>query len=195
VIQALPSHQIIEELSTLSQPIADQPCAITPLYFIRESFAFQNPQNILSPVDWHGEPPAFCLRAGNMFESSFILIDRVWDKKELGIESEILAAVPARDTLLVADSANAGAVLTIQKASAQIAGAAAYRLTDQIFVRRDGVFARWGKINGQHLNRDSEVLRCGDWATNRILECWLMTRFRPTSICGAFKSRRQEHEQ
>ena len=75
-----------------------------------------------------------------MFESALILMDRVWDKKELQIDGEIIVAVPSRETLLVADGNHEKAVTQIQKAAREIASSAAYRLTDKLFVRRNGRF-------------------------------------------------------
>lgn len=104
------------------------------------SFAIQNLQQILPAVEAHGNPPFFQLKAGGMFESALLLFDRVWDKKELRIEGDIIVAVPSRETLLVADGSNEKAVVQIQKAASEIASSAAYRLTDKLFVRRTGHF-------------------------------------------------------
>jgi uncharacterized protein YtpQ (UPF0354 family) len=104
------------------------------------SFAIGNLKKILPPVEVHGKPPFFALKAGGMFESSLILLDRVWDKKELRIEGEIAVALPARDTLLVADTSDTRAVARLRKNAAEIASAAAYRLTRKVFVRRESGF-------------------------------------------------------
>jgi uncharacterized protein YtpQ (UPF0354 family) len=84
------------------------------------SFAVGNLQQIVPSVEVHGNPPFFQLKAGGMFESALLLFDRVWDKKELQIEGDIIVAVPSRETLLVADGSSEKAVVQIQKAASEM---------------------------------------------------------------------------
>jgi uncharacterized protein YtpQ (UPF0354 family) len=73
-----------------------------------------------------------------MFEASLLLFDRVRDKQALGIEGEIVVAVPSRETLLVTDSSSAAGMARIAKAATETKSP--YTLTDKLFVRRDGMF-------------------------------------------------------
>lgn len=104
------------------------------------SFAIRNLQQILPGIEVHGSPPCFALKAGGMFESALLLLDRVWNKDELRISGEIVVAVPSRETLLVADGNHEKAVAQLRKTATEIARTAPYRLTDKLFVRRDGHF-------------------------------------------------------
>lgn len=75
-----------------------------------------------------------------MFESSLLLMDRVWNKEELRISGDIIVAIPSRETLLVADDNNEKALAQIRKEAKEIVASAAYRLTDTLFVRRNQSF-------------------------------------------------------
>jgi uncharacterized protein YtpQ (UPF0354 family) len=104
------------------------------------TFAIKNLQSVLPAIQMHGQSPCFSLSAGNMFEASLLLMDRVWDKKELGIEGEIVIAIPSRETLLVADTKFPESVEKMKATALEISKSAAYRLTDHCFVRRSGRF-------------------------------------------------------
>jgi uncharacterized protein YtpQ (UPF0354 family) len=104
------------------------------------NFAVRNLQEILPNVVLETHGPIRRLQAGGMFEASLILLDRVWNKKELEIKGDIVIAIPSRELLLVADSNDPQALATIRKAATGLARDAAYRLTDQLFIRRDGTF-------------------------------------------------------
>lgn len=103
-------------------------------------FAIDNLKKTMPPVEVQGAAPLMILQAGGMFESSLLLFDRIWDNGELGITGEIVVATPARDVLLVADAAAPEAVEKLQQFARKIAATSAYRLCDELFVRREGKF-------------------------------------------------------
>lgn len=105
------------------------------------SLAISNLKRILPGIEVHGKPPFLMLTAGGVFESSLLLLERVWDKRQLGIEGDIVIAVPSRDVLLVADGNSEAALQKLRKQAAQIAGSAAYRLSDRLFVWTGTSFA------------------------------------------------------
>jgi uncharacterized protein YtpQ (UPF0354 family) len=107
------------------------------------SFAIKNLENILPNIEKQDRAPLFLLSAGDMFESSLILLDRIWDKGKLGIEGEILVAVPARPIVLVADSNSPESVQNLKTVAAEMALKAAYAISKHVFVRRAGRFVRW----------------------------------------------------
>lgn len=102
--------------------------------------AIDNLKRVLPGIEVLGDPPLFALRAGGMFESSLLLLDRVWNKEQLRIEGDILVAVPSRETVLVADGNHAEASAQIRVAAQKLAASAPYRLTDQVFIRRGAGF-------------------------------------------------------
>jgi hypothetical protein len=104
------------------------------------SFALENLKAMLPPVQVEGNGPVLSLKAGGMFESSLILLDRVWDKRELGIQGEIVVAIPSRETLLVTGSESGAGMMQIQKAARSIASRSGYGITERLFIRRDATF-------------------------------------------------------
>lgn len=102
--------------------------------------ALDNLKRVLPAVEVLGEPPLFALKAGGMFESSLLLLERVWSKAELRIEGDIVVAAPSRETLLVADGNSPEAMKQIRQVARKIASNAPYRLTDRLFVRRGAKF-------------------------------------------------------
>jgi uncharacterized protein YtpQ (UPF0354 family) len=93
---------------------------------------------LLPPVQ--GKLLVMSLHAGGIFEASLFLFDRVWDKRELGIEGEIVVAVPSREVLLVTDEGNPVGMTRIAKMATDIASKSGYSITDRLFIRRDGAF-------------------------------------------------------
>ncbi|HYE30283.1 MAG TPA: DUF1444 family protein [Methylomirabilota bacterium] len=102
--------------------------------------AISNLKRVLPPAQVIGGPPLFAISAGGMFESSLLLLDRVWNKQNLGVAGEILVAIPSRETLLVADSAAPSAAEKLKKAATDLSLGAPYRLTSALFVRRGDTF-------------------------------------------------------
>jgi len=68
------------------------------------------------------------------------LLNDFWRVARLPVAGEIVAAIPARDFLVVSGSQDAEGVEKIRQIAETVASRAPYRLTSKLLVRRDGRF-------------------------------------------------------
>lgn len=81
--------------------------------------------------------------AGGDYEASLILFDGIWSGGKVAMDGDIVVAVPAKDVLLVTGSRNERGLAVMRELAAEYARQS-YRLTDTLFVYRDGRFERFG---------------------------------------------------
>ena len=62
--------------------------------------AVTNLQRLLPEIECHGEGPWFSLVADGCYEASLLLLDSLWDRLEGQVDGDLIAAIPARDTLI-----------------------------------------------------------------------------------------------
>jgi uncharacterized protein YtpQ (UPF0354 family) len=84
--------------------------------------------------------------AGGDYEASLLLLDEVWARPDLRAKGEIVVAVPARDLLLVADSADIVAIDKLRLLAMRLHDKASHPLSDQLFVYRGGRFVRYERV-------------------------------------------------
>lgn len=85
---------------------------------------------------------ATMITAGGNYEASLLLFDDLWASLPKTIGERIIV-VPTRDVLLFADSADKQGIATLRKTAADLSADSPYRLTNTLFVRRDGRFVRY----------------------------------------------------
>src|SRR6266516_7036604 len=78
--------------------------------------------------------------AGGNYEASLLLLDSFWRSEKMRVNGEIVAAIPARDCLLVTGSADAGGLAKIARMAQGILAQAPYRISSKLFVFRNGAF-------------------------------------------------------
>ena len=83
-----------------------------------------------------GDTLSMVVADGN-YEASLLLFDDLWARESERMRGAPVAAVPARDLLLFADSADADAVAQLRQLAAKARAEATYGLTDRIFLRSD----------------------------------------------------------
>jgi uncharacterized protein YtpQ (UPF0354 family) len=83
------------------------------------------------------------ITAGGDYEASLLLVDDLWTSGELAVDGEIVVAIPARDVLLFTGSRKPGGVARLRQLVSEISEKASYRLTDRLFVYRNGKFRRF----------------------------------------------------
>ena len=81
--------------------------------------------------------------AGGDYEASLILFDGLWNGGKIAMDGDIVVAIPAKDMLLVTGSRNERGLAVMRELAAEYARES-YRLTDTLFVYRDGRFERFG---------------------------------------------------
>jgi uncharacterized protein YtpQ (UPF0354 family) len=102
--------------------------------------ACDNLQKLLPEPSLQLEDGAYRIRAGGDYDASLLLVDAFWETANLQVAGEVVAAVPARDFLVVTGSKNEAGMRRIKQAARVVASKASYRLTEKLFVRRDGRF-------------------------------------------------------
>jgi uncharacterized protein YtpQ (UPF0354 family) len=83
--------------------------------------------------------------AGGDYEASLLLFDHIWSSGQVKVKGDIVVAVPAKDTLVVTGSQNRKGLDAMRKYVAEVVARDRYRLTDTLFVYRNGRFVRFGK--------------------------------------------------
>lgn len=95
--------------------------------------AVGNLRSSLAGIEVHRGLVSMVTVGGN-FESSLLLFDDLWAREGERLRGVPVAAVPTRELLLFADSADVQAVAKLQAMATDAIADAAYALTDQLFV-------------------------------------------------------------
>jgi uncharacterized protein YtpQ (UPF0354 family) len=80
------------------------------------------------------------IRAGGSYDTSLLLLDDFWNHAKLHVRGEIVAAIPARNCLVVTGSQDAKKVQALKRLAQMIEARADYPLTSKLHVRRQGRF-------------------------------------------------------
>lgn len=102
------------------------------------ALAVRNLRGLLPGIDVHRGDLVNMITADGNYEASLLLFADLWEREREKLRGEPVAAVPARDLLLFADSANPDAVAQLKQLAAKMRAEATYALTDRLFVLRDG---------------------------------------------------------
>lgn len=78
------------------------------------------------------------ITADGNYEASLLLFADLWERERGKLCGDPVAAVPARDLLLFADSSNADAIAQLKQLASKMRAEATYALTDRLFVLREG---------------------------------------------------------
>jgi uncharacterized protein YtpQ (UPF0354 family) len=101
------------------------------------SLAVRNLRGLLPGIQiQRGEMLSMVIADGN-YEASLLLFDDLWARESERMRGAPVAAVPARDLLLFADSADADAVAQLRQLAAKARAEATYGLTDRVFVLQE----------------------------------------------------------
>ncbi|GFE79024.1 hypothetical protein GCM10011487_10240 [Steroidobacter agaridevorans] len=107
------------------------------------ALAIENLRRILPHHEAVKGPLVSMMTAGSDYVPSLLLLDEVWSAEELGVEGEIVIAVPTRDVLLFTGSNNKEGVKKLRELAKKTAADGPYSLTDRLFVYRGGKFERF----------------------------------------------------
>jgi uncharacterized protein YtpQ (UPF0354 family) len=83
--------------------------------------------------------------AGGDYEASLLLFDHIWSSGQVKVKGDIVVAVSAKDTLLVTGSQNRKGLAALRELASELVAKERYRLTDTLFVYRNGRFVKFGK--------------------------------------------------
>ena len=81
----------------------------------------------------------YLIRAGGSYEASLLLLDGLWSSGQIKVDGDIVAAVPARDVLLVTGSRNESNVARLRELAVKLANGP-YALTSALFTYRGRKF-------------------------------------------------------
>jgi uncharacterized protein YtpQ (UPF0354 family) len=108
--------------------------------------AVDNLLRLLPKVEVRNHDDVFSLiSAGGDYEASLLLDDNMWRGGQIKVNGDIVVAIPAKDVLLVTGSKNRKGLTMVRKLAAEFAGQGRYRLTDALFVYRNGRFVKFGR--------------------------------------------------
>ncbi|MFZ2754013.1 MAG: DUF1444 family protein [Lysobacteraceae bacterium] len=102
------------------------------------ALAVRNLRGLLPGIEVHRGDLVNMITADGNYEASLLLFADLWEREREKLRGEPVAAVPARDLLLFADSANPDAVAQLKHLAAKMRGEATYALTDRLFLLREG---------------------------------------------------------
>ena len=101
------------------------------------------PENILPKIDVRASPLGWTVKAGGNYEASLLAVPDFWNKGQFRVDGEIVVAIPARDHLLITGSRNAEGLAKLREVAARVAQDSPQRITDTLFVFRDGRFVEF----------------------------------------------------
>jgi len=105
--------------------------------------AVDNLRRILPKVELTEGPLFSMISAGGAYDASLLLLTEVWTGGSIHVAGDIVVAIPSRDVLLVSGSKNVEGLAKMRELATKSAQDAPYRLTDALFVYRDGRFTRF----------------------------------------------------
>jgi uncharacterized protein YtpQ (UPF0354 family) len=107
------------------------------------ALAVRNLRGLLPRIEVHHGDLVSMITADGNYEASLLLFPDLWEREREKLRGDPVAAVPARDLLLFADSANAEAIARLGQLAAKMRQEATYALTEKLFVLRDGRWLPW----------------------------------------------------
>jgi uncharacterized protein YtpQ (UPF0354 family) len=107
--------------------------------------ALGNLHRLLPKIEMRqGADGILLIEAGGDYEASLLLADNIWSSGQIQVDGDIVAAVPAKDALLVTGSHNRAGLKKLRAIAAELA-AGPYGLSSALFVYRDGKFKVFGR--------------------------------------------------
>ena len=107
------------------------------------SLAVRNLRGLLPRIEVHRGDQVSMITADGNYEASLLLFADLWEREREKLRGDPVAAVPARDLLLFADSADAEAIARLAQLAMKMHQEATYALTGKLFVLRDGRWLPW----------------------------------------------------
>lgn len=109
------------------------------------ALAIENLRRIVPKFEQRVNDAGFSLvSAGGDYEPSLLLLDDVWSSGQIKVEGDIVVAIPARDVLLITGSRNRKGLKAVRSLNGDLTKGA-HRLTETLFVYRNGRFVKFGR--------------------------------------------------
>ncbi len=98
---------------------------------------------LLPKLEITGNDGRYMITADGTYEASLLLLDELWTGEKMTVEGEFVVALPARDLLLVTGSRNKEGLARLQEIAHKTVAEGSYRLTEDLFIRRNGRFEKF----------------------------------------------------
>ncbi len=105
--------------------------------------AVRNLRGLIPGLDVHRGPAIGMVTAGGTYEASLLLFADLWERERERMRGEPVVAVPARDLLLFADSADADALEQLRQMARKAHAESVYAVSDKLFAPRNGDVSLW----------------------------------------------------
>lgn len=102
--------------------------------------ATRNMRGLIPGITIERGPLVSMVVAGGDFEASLILFPDLWEREAARMKGRPVFAIPARDLLLFADSANVLGIDELRALAVRMHAESTYPLTDDLFVVKEGEF-------------------------------------------------------
>lgn len=107
------------------------------------ALAAENLLDLLPPPEMHQGKGYYLVTAGGDYEASLLGVQRFWTKDRFPLEGDLIAAVPTRDVLLVTATNEPEGLARVRELVPEIYNQGSYRLSQQLFVVKDGQVLPW----------------------------------------------------
>ncbi|CAN5878403.1 hypothetical protein BH11VER1_BH11VER1_20500 [soil metagenome] len=107
------------------------------------SLAVKNLKSIVPKIEVQGGNGIYMVTAGGDYEASLILFEALWDGIQIKVDGDYVIAIPSRDMLLITGSNNKEGIRRIRDLAIKTVAEAPYRLTSDLFVRKNGDFVKY----------------------------------------------------
>ncbi len=104
------------------------------------ALACTNLKRLLPKIDRHGTNGLYMITAGGDYEASLLLLDSIWRGGQMEVKGDVVVAIPTRDVLLVTGSEDPQGIDKVKQMVKQASKGGPYRLTQKLFVYRNGRF-------------------------------------------------------
>ncbi|MES3023447.1 MAG: DUF1444 family protein [Pseudomonadota bacterium] len=106
--------------------------------------AISNLRRILPKIEIHKGPVVSMVTAGGNFEACLLLLNELWTDGRIQVDGDIVVAIPSRDLLLVTGSRSPEGIAKLREIIGKSQQTSAYRITDALFIFRNGKFEKFG---------------------------------------------------
>lgn len=108
-----------------------------------KALAIQNLKSIIPKIEVHGGNGVYMVTAGGDYEASLLLFEGLWDGVQIKVDGDYVVAIPSRDMLLITGSNSKEGIKKITELAIKTVAEAPYRLTSDLFIRKDGKYMRY----------------------------------------------------
>ncbi|HAB16250.1 MAG TPA: DUF1444 family protein [Verrucomicrobiota bacterium] len=107
------------------------------------ALACENLKRLLPKIERHGTNGLYMITAGGDYEASLLVLDSMWSDGQMDVSGDVVVAVPTRDLLLVTGSQNPQGIEKVRQMVKEASTGGSYRLTQKLFVYRNGRFTEF----------------------------------------------------